>query len=49
MNFTYTLMAYIIVFLDWVVANSFWIFLGLATIILIAGILIYIVRYFDEI
>lgn len=49
MNFTYTSMAYTIVFLDWIVANSFWILIGLTTIILIAGILIYIVRYFDEI
>lgn len=49
MNFIYTSMAYMIVFLEWIVANSFWIFLGLAIIILIVGILIYIVRYFDEI
>ncbi len=46
MNFTYTSMAYIVAFLDWIIVNSFWIFLGLTTIV---GILIYIVRYFDEI
>lgn len=46
MNFTYKSMAYIVAFLDWIVASSLWIFIGLVTIV---GILIYIVRYFDEI
>lgn len=46
MNFTYKSMAYIVAFLDWIITNSFWIFLGLVTIV---GILIYIVRYFNEI
>lgn len=41
MNFTYTSMAYMIVFLDWIVANLFWISIGLIILIFIAIFFIY--------